>query len=134
MAHQEQFQRLAEDMRRHWEVEKSELQKFHAEEIEDLKTKWSVEKSRLEEVHQDEINHLKKCFQQQLEEIQHTMQQNQQEELKILEKTSKQKVDSLQVLLRNIESDTSESSVRLEGRQLVITTHRQLLRYSFANE
>ncbi|XP_076365742.1 uncharacterized protein LOC143254439 [Tachypleus tridentatus] len=37
MAHHEQFQRLAEDLRRHWEVEKSELQKLHAEEIEAIK-------------------------------------------------------------------------------------------------
>ncbi|XP_076352677.1 uncharacterized protein LOC143248129 [Tachypleus tridentatus] len=88
MAHHEQFQRLAEDMRRHWEVEKSKLQKLHAEEIEAMKENFNRG-----------LKHKKHIK----EEIQHTMQQNQEEELKMLEKLFKQKVDNLQELLRNKE-------------------------------
>ncbi|XP_076352825.1 uncharacterized protein LOC143248343 [Tachypleus tridentatus] len=86
MAHHEQFQRLAEDMRRHWEVEKSKLQKLHAEEIEAMKENFNRG-----------LKHKKHIK----EEIQHTMQQNQEEELKMFEKLFKQKVDNLQELLRN---------------------------------
>ncbi|XP_076339964.1 uncharacterized protein LOC143240790 isoform X2 [Tachypleus tridentatus] len=55
MAHQEQFQRLAEDMRRHWEVEKSELQKLHAEEIEAMKENFNREFK-----HKKQIKHILK--------------------------------------------------------------------------
>ncbi|XP_076360054.1 uncharacterized protein LOC143252186 isoform X2 [Tachypleus tridentatus] len=73
MAHHEQFQRLAEDLRRHWEVEKSELQKLHAEEIEAIKEnlnrQFEREKQIMKKAHIEETNELKKVSEKSLENI-----------------------------------------------------------------